>query len=128
MQFHCFGWVNAVTGACTPIWGYQPPVYSVLLGVVQTADPESRYYVVLIQTVIFAIAATYAFWAAYSWHKSLTALLISGALIAPSPATIASNGNSRALGSGLAPSASSGMRHLHGVSKSAEGMLPLLQV
>jgi hypothetical protein len=89
VQFHCFGWVDEATGACSPIWGYQPPGYSLLVGAVQTGSAQNLYYVVLLQTVLFAIAATYALWAAYSWHKSLTALLISGALIALSPATIA---------------------------------------
>jgi hypothetical protein len=89
MQYHCFGWVDEETGVCSPIWGTQPPGYPLLLGAVQATGPQSLYYVVLIQTVIFAIAATYALWAAYAWHKSLTALLISGAILALSPATIA---------------------------------------
>jgi hypothetical protein len=89
VQFHCFGWVDEATGACSSIWGYQPPGYSLLVGAIQTGSAKGLYYVVLIQIVIFAIAATYALWAAYSWHKSLTVLLIAGALLALSPATIA---------------------------------------
>jgi hypothetical protein len=59
------------------------------LGALQALGLQSLYYVVLIQTAIFAIAATYALWAAYSWHKSLPTLLISGAILPLSPATIA---------------------------------------
>jgi hypothetical protein len=89
MQYHCFGWVDEETGACSPVWGNQPPGYPILLGAVQALGPQSLYYVVFIQTAIFAIAATYALWAAYAWHKSLLTLLISGAILALSPATIA---------------------------------------
>ena len=89
VKHHCFGWIDEEAGACTPIWGTHPPGYPALLGAVQALGSRSLYPVVLIQTVIFAIAASYALWAAYAWHKSLPALLISGAILALSPATIA---------------------------------------
>ena len=89
VKHHCFGWIDEKTGVCTPIWGTQPPGYPALLGAARALGSGSLYPVILIQTVIFAIAAIYALWAAYAWHKSLPALLISGAILALSPATIA---------------------------------------
>jgi hypothetical protein len=87
VKHHCYGWVDGET--CTPVWGNQPPGYPMFLAALQALGLQSLYYAVLAQTVIFAIAATYALWAAYTWHKSLATLLISGAILALSPVTIA---------------------------------------
>jgi hypothetical protein len=87
VKHHCYGWVHGET--CTPVWGNQPPGYPMFLAALQALGLQSLYYAVLAQTVIFAIAATYALWAAYTWHKSLATLLISGAILALSPVTIA---------------------------------------
>lgn len=88
-KYRCYGWVDEETGACSPVWGNQPPGYPMFLAALQALGVQSLYYVVLTQTVIFAIAATYALWAVYAWHKSLATLLMSGAILALSPATIA---------------------------------------
>jgi hypothetical protein len=87
VKHHCYGWVHG--GPCTPVWGNQPPGYPIFLAALQALGLQSLYYVVLAQTIIFAIAATYALWAANAWHKSLATLLISGAILALSPVTIA---------------------------------------
>jgi len=59
------------------------------LAALQALGLQRLYNVVLAQTIIFAIAAIYALWAANTWHKSLATLLISGAILALSPVTIA---------------------------------------
>jgi hypothetical protein len=84
VKHHCFGWVHGET--CTPVWGNQPPGYPMFLAALQALGLQSLYHAVLAQTVTFAIAATYALWA---WHKSLATPLISGAILALSPVTIA---------------------------------------
>jgi hypothetical protein len=86
---HCYGRVDEETGACSPVWGNQPPGYPMFLGALQALGLRDLNYAVFIQTALFAIAATYALWAAYAWHKSLATLLISGAVLALSPVTIA---------------------------------------
>jgi hypothetical protein len=89
VTYHCYGRVNGETGACSPVWGNQPPGYPIFLGALQALGFQDLNYAVFIQTALFAIVATYALWAAYAWHKSLATLVISGAVLALSPVTIA---------------------------------------
>jgi hypothetical protein len=89
VTYHCYGRVDEETGACSPVWGNQPPGYPMFLGALQALGFQDLNYAVFIQTALFAIVATYALWAAYAWHKSPATLVISGAVLALSPVTIA---------------------------------------
>jgi hypothetical protein len=89
VTYRCYGRVNEETGACSPVWGNQPPGYPIFLGVLHALGSEYLSYAVFTQTAIFSIAATYALWAAYAWHKSLATLVISGTVLALSPVSIA---------------------------------------
>ena len=83
----CYSSSPPAASICKPTWGYQPPGYPTFIVLVKVFFGDSLEVIIIIQSLLYSLALSYALFSAAPLFRSYVALLVTGIVLAISPFT-----------------------------------------